>query len=67
MQLPDDFIQLVRPVFGEERFARFLQALSEESPVSIRMNPSKIGERREESEERKDLHKDCSSGAIRWW
>ena len=53
MQLPDDFIQLVRPVFGEERFTRFLQALSEESPVSIRMNPSKIGERREESEERK--------------
>ena len=40
-------------MFGEERFARFLQALSEETPVSIRMNPSKIGERREENEERK--------------
>lgn len=42
MPLPDDFIQLIRPVFGEERFTRFLHALGEESPVSIRLNPKKI-------------------------
>jgi len=51
MQLPDDFIQLIRPVFGEERFARFLQALSEESPVSIRVNPRHGLELRAESGE----------------
>jgi 16S rRNA C967 or C1407 C5-methylase (RsmB/RsmF family) len=39
MQLPDDFTQLIRPIFGEERFARFFQALDEEPPVSIRVNP----------------------------
>ena len=39
MQLPDDFIQLIRPVFGEERFECFMKALDEESPVSIRVNP----------------------------
>jgi 16S rRNA C967 or C1407 C5-methylase (RsmB/RsmF family) len=51
MQLPDDFIQLIRPVFGEERFARFLQALSEEAPVSIRVNPRHSLELRTESGE----------------
>ncbi len=51
MQLPDDFIQLIRPAFGEERFARFLQALSEESPVSIRVNPRHGLELRTESGE----------------
>ena len=39
MQLPDSFIQLIRPVFGEERFEHFLKALDEECPVSIRVNP----------------------------
>ena len=42
MQLPDDFIQQIRPIFGEERFERFLRALDEESPVSIRVNPLRI-------------------------
>ena len=42
MQLPDDFIQLVRPVFGEERFEHFVKVLDEESPVSIRVNPRKV-------------------------
>ena len=39
MQLPDNFIQLIRPIFGEERFEHFLKALDEECPVSIRVNP----------------------------
>ena len=39
MQLPEDFLQLIRPLFGEERFERFLKALDEESAVSIRVNP----------------------------
>ena len=39
MQLPDDFIKQIRPIFGEERFERFMKALDEPSPVSIRVNP----------------------------
>jgi 16S rRNA C967 or C1407 C5-methylase (RsmB/RsmF family) len=39
IQLPDDFIKQIRPVFGEERFERFVKALDEPSPVSIRVNP----------------------------
>ena len=35
-------MQLIRPVFGEERFERFMQALDEESPVSIRLNPKRM-------------------------
>jgi 16S rRNA C967 or C1407 C5-methylase (RsmB/RsmF family) len=42
MQLPEDFIQQTRATFGEERFERFLKALDEEMPVSIRINPKKI-------------------------
>ena len=42
MQLPDDFIQLIRPVFGEERLECFMKALDEESPVSIRVNPKRM-------------------------
>ena len=41
MQLPADFIRQTRLVMGEERLNRFLEALDEESPTSIRMNPSK--------------------------
>ena len=48
MQLPDDFIQQIRPLFGETRFERFIQTLDEEPPVSIRLNPSKSGEWRVE-------------------
>ena len=39
--LPEDFIRETRLVMGEERLNRFLEALDEESPTSIRMNPSK--------------------------
>ena len=44
MQLPEDFIQEIRPVFGEERFERFVKALDVESPVSIRLNPAKAAD-----------------------
>ena len=44
MQLPEDFIQEIRPVFGEERFERFVKALDGESPVSIRLNPAKAAD-----------------------
>jgi 16S rRNA C967 or C1407 C5-methylase (RsmB/RsmF family) len=36
-QLPDDFIRQTRDTMGDDRFERFLQALDEESPVSIRV------------------------------
>jgi 16S rRNA C967 or C1407 C5-methylase (RsmB/RsmF family) len=39
MQLPNDFIHQTRPIFGEERFERFIKALDEDLPVSFRVNP----------------------------
>lgn len=41
MQLPEEFIQYTRQLFGEERWQRYLSAFSEETPVSIRLNPYK--------------------------
>ena len=41
ISLPEDFIRETRLVMGEERFNRFLEALNEEPPVSIRLNPEK--------------------------
>jgi len=38
MQLPPDFVQTTRQLMGDERFERFLKALDEPSPVSIRVN-----------------------------
>ena len=42
MQLSNDFIQSTRQLFGSERFERFMHALDEESPVSVRLNPKKM-------------------------
>jgi len=39
VQLPEDFVRETRLVMGEERFNRFVEALDEESPTSIRLNP----------------------------
>jgi 16S rRNA C967 or C1407 C5-methylase (RsmB/RsmF family) len=41
MQLSDDFIAQTRLLFGDQRFERFVNALGEEPPVSIRLNPRK--------------------------
>ena len=41
MQLPDEFIRTTQALFGPERFSRYLAALGEEAPVSIRLNPQK--------------------------
>ena len=40
VRLPDEFTEQTRKLMGEERFARYLAAFSEEPPVSIRLNPS---------------------------
>jgi 16S rRNA C967 or C1407 C5-methylase (RsmB/RsmF family) len=39
--LPPDFIEQTRLIFGDTLWADFLQAMEEESPVSIRLNPLK--------------------------
>ena len=39
VQLPEDFIRETRLVMGEERLNRFLEALNEDAPTSIRLNP----------------------------
>ena len=41
MHLPEDFIRETRLIMGEERYNRFVEALNEESPTSIRINPKK--------------------------
>ena len=38
MNLPVDFIKRTSDLLGEEQFAAFCEALSKESPVSIRVN-----------------------------
>ncbi len=42
VKLPEEFVKQTRKLMGEERFARYLAAFSEEPPVSIRLNPSLI-------------------------
>lgn len=41
MQLPEEFVRETHRLMGEQRFGRFLEALDEEPPVSIRVNPGK--------------------------
>lgn len=41
MTLPEEFTTYTRPLMGEDRFARFLDALAQPAPVSIRVNPFK--------------------------
>ncbi len=40
VKLPEEFIQQTRRTMGETRFDRYLEAFSEEPPVSIRLNPA---------------------------
>ena len=42
--LPPEFLRHTEEIFGQERFARFLEALDEEPPVSIRLNTRKMKE-----------------------
>lgn len=41
MTLPDSFTQYTQALMGEERYARFLDALHQPAPVSIRLNKAK--------------------------
>lgn len=41
MTLPDDFVQYTRPLMGDSRWRRFVDAIDELPPVSIRLNPAK--------------------------
>lgn len=41
MQLPADFIHATQALLGDERYARLANALDQEPPVSIRLNPTK--------------------------
>ena len=40
--LPTDFLRSTESLFGTERFARFMDAMDEEPPVSIRVNGGKV-------------------------
>ena len=44
MQLPDAFIQTTSLLMGRERFERYFHSFDEEPPVSIRLNPMKVGD-----------------------
>lgn len=43
MQLPEEFVQQTHRVMGEQRFDRFLASFDDDPPVSIRLNPKKVG------------------------
>ena len=42
MNLPEDFETYTRQLFGDDLYSTFRQALDEEPPVSIRVNPFKL-------------------------
>ncbi len=42
--LPLEFIEYTRKLFGEDRWQRYLSAFDVDIPVSIRLNPFKIGD-----------------------
>lgn len=42
MQLPKDFEDYTRQLFGDALYTKFLASFSEEQPVSIRLNPFKV-------------------------
>jgi len=44
MTLPEEFTKYTRQLMGEERFARFLDALCHDAPTSIRINRRKCSE-----------------------
>ncbi len=46
MTLPPDFTARTRALMGEQLFKTFSEALEEDAPVSIRVNPFKIGQGR---------------------
>ena len=53
VNLPLSFTEYTRQLMGDERFERYLQSFEEDAPVSIRLNPKKVGsERGERREER---------------
>ena len=58
VNLPLSFTEYTRQLMGDERFERYLQSFEEEAPVSIRLNPKKVGsergERKEERGERRE-------------
>ncbi|MBQ7471938.1 MAG: hypothetical protein IJS97_05890 [Prevotella sp.] len=39
--IPKEFEEYTRRIFGEDRFAKFMDAFQQEAPVSIRVNPKK--------------------------
>lgn len=43
MNLSSDFIEQTRSLFGEERYARFLDDVARDPVVSVRLNPAKPG------------------------
>ena len=45
-QLPEEFCLQTRQLMGEERFQRYLESFQQQVPVSIRLNPRKVGDGR---------------------
>ena len=45
-ELPVLFTEYTRQLMGDERFERYLKSFEEDAPVSIRLNPLKMEERR---------------------
>ena len=59
MNLPQDFEQSIRPLFGEDLYRRLTMGLeATDTPTSIRLNPFKT--------EGKDVAEDMNDGAVPW-
>ncbi len=43
MALPQEFIDYTKALFGDERWERYLASYEEDTPVSVRLNPYKVG------------------------
>ena len=57
MDLPNDFISYTREMMGEELYAAFSEGMLQSAPVSVRLNPLKVGEG--------SIHKELTPESIR--
>lgn len=66
-ELPQEFIDYTSSLFGDERWQRFVDSFSEAVPVSVRLNPFKMGRGIAESADEEQLPVlDCDKESVPW-
>ena len=66
VNLPLSFTEYTRQLMGDERFERYLQSFEEEAPVSIRLNPKKVGSERGERKEERGERREERGESVPW-